>query len=82
MSSCDLPLAAMLLRDAVTVTCALEPSSVAAAAAAGRPVASLELRLRLLHVGEAQQDDAKPGVPRDLAARRTAAAMIEHLGME
>ena len=72
IASCDLPLAAMLLRDAVTLTCALEPSTVAAAAAAGRPAASLELRLRLLHVGEAQQDDAMPGVPRDLAARRTA----------
>ena len=72
MASCDLPLAAMLLRDAATVTCALAPSSCAAAAAAGRPTASLELRLRVLHVGEAQQDDAMPGVPRDLAARRTA----------
>ena len=79
MASCDLALAGLLLRDAVTLTCALEPSGVAdyhpsggAAAAAGEPGASLELRLRLVHVGEPQQDDAMPGVPRDLAARRTA----------
>ena len=71
MASCDVPLAALLHRDATTVTCALEPPA-SFRQYAGRPAASLELRLRVLHVGEAQPDDVKPGVPRAFVERRTA----------